>query len=505
MSSLTTTYSRALVGMNTPLVSIETHLSKGLPSFTMVGLPETTVKESRDRVRSAILNSEFEFLPKRIIVNLAPADLPKESGRLDLAIAIGILVSSGQLRSDKLERYEFFGELSLSGALRPVLGILPIAMACKKTGRALIIPKENLDEAALVKDLTIYSASSLLEVFEHLSGAKSLPKMTPNKKVTSKHYSLDMKDVIGQTQARRALEIAAAGAHSLLMQGPPGTGKTMLASRLPSLLPEMTEEEAIESAAITSISSQGFKSLQWANRPFRSPHHSASSVALVGGGNPPKPGEISLAHHGVLFLDELTEFSRHVLESLREPLESGSVTISRAARQCQFPANFQLIAAMNPCPCGYLGDPDNTCKCSPDQIQRYHHKISGPLLDRIDLHIQVPRIPTTALTMYQTNETSEASYSIRERIEKSKQMQITRKQSINANLNQAQIKQYCSLNTEGRTLIEAAIKTLKLSARGYHKTLKVARTIADLDQSENIESKHLSEALGYRSKGLDFL
>jgi len=498
--SLTTLYSRALLGINTPLVTIETHLANGFPCFTMVGLPEAAVRESRDRVRSALSNTQCDFPVKRITVNLAPADLPKSGGRFDLAVAIGILSASGQLPVHELLQYEFLGELALSGELRPVTGILPVAIACKQTNRALIIPQKNAEEAALISGLTIYAANHLTDVFAHLTKKKPLAPIElsfPAEKYTS---TLDMKDIIGQKQARRALEISAAGGHSLLMQGPPGTGKTMLASRLPSILPEMTEEESLEAAAIASISLRGFKSKQWATRPFRSPHHSASSVALAGGGNPPRPGEISLAHQGVLFLDELPEFSRAVLETLREPLESGAITISRAAIQTDFPANFQLIAAMNPCPCGYLGDTEQPCQCSTDQIQRYHHKISGPLLERIDLHIQVPRIPTRLLTT-QTKETrNESSHLIRQRTKAARARQLARASIYNAKLNQKQLQQFCILDKLSQKLIETAIERLHLSARAYHKTLKVARTIADLDQQDAIHASHLSEALSYRAR-----
>ena len=395
--SLAIVVSRAQEGINAPEVSVEVHLANGLPSLSIVGLPETAVKESKDRVRAALLTSHFSFPAKRITVNLAPADLPKEGGRFDLPIALGILAASRQLPIEPLKDYEFVGELGLSGDLRPIRGVLPVALHCVRAGRHLVVPQDNADEASLPKGSQVYPAQHLLDVCGHLTGRKPIDVYHRIEGVPDEDHDLDLADVRGQHRAKRALEIAAAGAHNLLMIGPPGTGKTMLASRLATILPPMSEEEAIESAAVLSISQWGFSTKDWLKRPFRAPHHTSSGVALVGGGSHPRPGEISLAHHGVLFLDELTEFDRRVLEVLREPLESGCITISRAARQAEFPANFQLIAAMNPCPQGYDCDFRGNCQCSPEQQRRYRSRLSAPLLDRIDLHIDVPRVPRETL------------------------------------------------------------------------------------------------------------
>ena len=390
--SLAVVYSRAQLGVHAPLVSVEVHLSNGLPSLSIVGLPETAVRESKDRVRSALMNSGFEFPAKRITINLAPADLPKQGGRYDLAIALGILAASAQIPHPALGDHEFVAELALSGTIRPVQGILPCAIGAIGSGRHLVCAGNNGAEAALADPQSILVANHLLQVCEHLHGQTCLATATP--KVDTSHTAApDLRDVRGQQLARRALEIAAAGSHNLLLIGPPGTGKTLLASRLPGLLPALQDQEALEVAALTSIGRGGFEVSQWKRRPFRAPHHTASAAALAGGGSDPRPGEISLAHHGVLFLDELPEFKRHALEVLREPLETGRITLSRAARQVEFPAQFQLLAAMNPCPCGYHGDPEGLCRCTTDQLARYRGRISGPLLDRIDLQIEMPRIP----------------------------------------------------------------------------------------------------------------
>lgn len=495
--SLAIALSRALVGVDARLVHVEVHLANGLPAFSIVGLPELAVRESKDRVRAAIINSHFEFPLKRITVNLAPADLPKEGSHFDLAIAVGILAASSQIPADALTAHEFIGELALSGRLRTASGSLPIAVQTTRDHRSLILPAVNADEAALIAKAIILPASHLLEVCGHLSG--SVPITTHTRTIQTTHsaeyITEDMADVKGQQQAKRALEIAAAGQHNLLMYGPPGTGKTMLASRLPGILPPMTEAEAMESAAIASISNEGFNYHQWGLRPFRSPHHTASSVALVGGGSFPRPGEISLAHNGVLFLDELPEYDRKVLEVLREPLEKGHIIISRAARQSAFPARFQLIAAMNPCPCGYLGDRSRECRCTPEQIRRYKTRLSGPLLDRIDLHIHVPRITHTELKQAPT----ELSTAIRERVIHCREKQIQRTGLANAQLNNRQIETYCQPDATGQTILNEAIHKLGLSARAYHRILKVARTIADLTNMDQINTHHISEAISFRS------
>ena len=492
--SLAVFYSRALAGMEAPLVTVEVHLANGLPMFTIVGLPEAEVKESKDRVRAALLNARFEFPARRITVNLAPADLPKESGRFDLPIALGILVASGQIPGDKLKHYEFAGELALTGDLRPIRGALAMTFKAHGDGRAFVLPTASATEAALVTDATVLGAKSLLQVCAHLADREKIPAFEGVATVRVVHYP-DMSEVKGQGQAKRAMEIAAAGRHSVLMMGPPGTGKTMLAARFPGILPAMTDAEALEAAAVQSLSPGGFKVENWKKRNFRSPHHTASGVALVGGGSNPRPGEISLAHQGVLFLDELPEFERNVLEVLREPLESGRITISRAARQADFPAEFQLIAAMNPCPCGYLGHFMNKCRCTPDQISRYRSKISGPLLDRIDLQIEVPAVPQLELVKAAKGEGSEA---IRERVERAFQMQLKRQGKPNAKLAVKEIDEICKPDAAGEELLKSAIQRIGLSARAYHRVLKVARTIADLAGSENISGGHIAEAIQYR-------
>jgi len=495
--SLAVVYSRAQTGIDAPLVTVEVHLSNGLPGLSIVGLPETAVKESKDRVRGAILNSRFEFPARRITVNLAPADLPKEGGRFDLSIAIGILAASGQIPKDKLTQYEFIGELALSGELRAVKGVLPAAMKARKASRSLFVAMNNADEAGLVSEVNIYGALHLLDVCAHITSQRLLEIHIAENHNLQSETDLDLADVKGQHNAKRALEIAAAGGHSLIMIGPPGTGKTMLASRLPGILPTMSEQEALEAAAIASISDYGFSFKHWCKRNFRNPHHTASAVALVGGGSNPRPGEISLAHNGVLFLDELPEFDRKVLEVLREPLESGRITISRAARQAEFPARFQLIAAMNPCPCGYHGHANGRCHCTADQIQRYRNKISGPLLDRIDIHIEVPHVPRQIMQLAD-NEPAHDSKTVRGRVEDARVLQMLRSKKCNAQLTNRELEQVCRLTTRDMTLLDQAIDRFGLSSRAYHRILKVARTIADLEQRNSIQTHHLTEAINYR-------
>ncbi|WP_299580492.1 YifB family Mg chelatase-like AAA ATPase [uncultured Microbulbifer sp.] len=486
--SLSVTYTRAQLGVSAPLVTVETHLANGLPAFHIVGLPEAAVRESRDRVRSALVNSHFEFPQRRITVNLAPADLPKEGGRYDLAIAIGILTASGQVPTGPLDRYEFLGELALTGALRQVSGALPAAIASAAAKRKLVVPRENGSEAALAGS-EVGSARSLLEVCAELHGREKLPRAEQQAEQAIT-YCADLADVRGQLKARRALEVAAAGGHNLLFYGPPGTGKTMLASRLPGILPALTTSESIEVAAV--YSSAGLPHQR--QRPFRAPHHSASPTALVGGGSTPRPGEISLAHRGVLFLDEMPEFPRHALEILREPLENGEVRISRARAQVTFPARFQLVAAMNPCPCGYLGEP--RCRCTPDQIDRYRNKLSGPLLDRIDMQVEVGAMSAVQL---QDTPAGESSECVRERVCGARQQQMQRQGTINSLLKGVELEKYCVLGDREKLLLRQSAEKLGLSARSYHRVLKVARTLADLAKLEKIGTAQIAEALAYRN------
>ncbi|MGH8476856.1 MAG: YifB family Mg chelatase-like AAA ATPase [Methylococcales bacterium] len=495
--SLAIVYSRAREGIDAPLVTVEVHISNGLPSLSIVGLPETAVKESKDRVRGALLNSRFEFPTRRITINLAPADLPKEGGRFDLAIAIGILAASGQVDKKAARQYEYIGELSLAGDLRPVNGVLAVALQCAQSGRELVLPVPNAMEASLVEKCRIIAAAHLLEVCAHINRKQLIARYQPEAIPAKTQAIGDFADVHGHFQVKRTLEVAAVGGHNLLMLGPPGTGKSMLASRFPSILPILNDEQALETAAVASISEAGFDPALWKIPPFRAPHHTASSAALVGGGSNPKPGEISLAHNGTLFLDELPEFDRKVLEVLREPLESGAITISRAAHQACFPARFQLIAAMNPCPCGYLGDPSGRCHCTSEQVNRYRSRISGPLLDRIDMHVEVPRVSHEILRNGSPGG-EEPSARIRVRVTQARNRALERCGRANASLSVTQVKKFCRPSDAGHDLIEQAMNRFGLSHRAYHRILKVARSIADLAGSETIEVKHVSEAIGYR-------
>ncbi|MDX9698777.1 MAG: YifB family Mg chelatase-like AAA ATPase [Rhodocyclaceae bacterium] len=492
--SLALIRTRALAGLEAPEVTVEVHLANGLPAFNLVGLADTEVREARDRVRAAIVTSQFEFPQRRITVNLAPADLPKEGGRFDLPIALGILIASGQVDGAALADCEFAGELSLNGQLRSVRGALAMALAAARDGRTLVLPQDNADEAALATHGTLLAAGSLLQVVAHLNGhAPMVPHVATPGSVPGLSLP-DLLDVKGQALARRALEVAAAGQHSLLLFGPPGTGKSMLAQRLPGLLPDMSEREAIESASIQSIEGC-FDLRHWRQRPFRSPHHSASAPALVGGGANPRPGEISLAHNGVLFLDELPEFERRVLEALREPLETGRITISRARRRSEYPARFQLVAAMNPCPCGYLGAPGDRCRCSAEQVRRYRGKLSGPLLDRMDIVVEVPLIDPLAL---QARPQGESSATVRARVATAWARQRARQQGPNSQLDAAGVQAWCTPVPAGQTLLAQAVERLQLSARAYHRILKVARTIADLGGADEIGTPHVAEAIQYR-------
>lgn len=507
--SLALVQSRALLGLQAPAVTVEVHLANGLPSFTLVGLAEVEVKEARERVRSALQNAGLEFPHnKRITVNLAPADLPKDSGRFDLPIALGILAASGQVDGGRLQGYEFAGELSLSGELRPVRGALATSLALQAQGvdAQLVLPPGSAEEAALVPDARVVRARHLLDVVRAFlppgsvsgddaqAGGDAGWSRLEARPLTPSTQGPDMADVKGQAGAKRALEIAAAGGHSVLMAGPPGSGKSMLALRFAGLLPAMTVQEALESAAIASLAGR-FAPERWGQRPTGSPHHTASAVALVGGGSPPRPGEISLAHHGVLFLDELPEFPRAALEALREPLETGHITISRAAQRADFPARFQMIAAMNPCPCGFLGSTQRACRCTPDQVSRYQARLSGPLMDRIDLHVEVPALPAEQLVHAPAGESTAA---IRARVEQARQRALARQGKPNQALQGQEIDAQVQLQDAAATFLHTAATRLGWSARSTHRALKVARTIADLAGAPTTEVAHVAEAVQYR-------
>ncbi|WP_435928302.1 YifB family Mg chelatase-like AAA ATPase [Dryocola sp. BD613] len=485
---------RAALGIAAPLVTVEVHLSQGLPGLTLVGLPETTVREARDRVRSAIINSGYTFPAKKITINLAPADLPKEGGRYDLPIALALLAASEQLATDKLGQYEFVGELALTGALRGVPGAISSAMEALKAGRNIIVAEENASELGLIRQQGCLVANHLTQVCAFLENKGEL--ITPEaQQERQAENGPDLNEIIGQPQGKRALEITASGGHNLLLIGPPGTGKTMLASRLITLLPSLSDEEALESAAILSLVNPHDLHKKWHQRPFRAPHHSASLTSLVGGGGIPRPGEISLAHNGVLFLDELPEFERRVLDALREPIESGEIHISRARAKIIYPARFQLLAAMNPSPTGHYQGKHN--RCTPEQTLRYLSRLSGPFLDRFDLSVEIPLPPAGILS--KPVQQSESSTDIRTRVLQTQQRQFLRQNKLNVRLDNHEMRQHCAIEQQDAIWLEEALVKLGLSIRAWQRLLKVARTIADMQQHEKIRREHLLEALSYRA------
>ncbi|MCO5106052.1 MAG: YifB family Mg chelatase-like AAA ATPase [Burkholderiaceae bacterium] len=492
--SVSVVRSRALLGLDAPEVRVEVHVGNGLPAFHIVGLPEAEVRESRDRVRAALLHAGFDFPNRRLTVNLAPADLPKESGRFDLPIAVGILAASGQVPAEPLDALELVGELSLTGTIRPIRGALAMALAVARAERprTLLLPAANGAEAALVDDARLLGALDLAGVAAHLMGASPLERIAPASCPPAPHGDGDFADVKGQAAAKRALEIAAAGFHNLLMIGPPGAGKSLLAQRLPTIQPPLTRDEALETAALAGLAGR-FTPADWGRRPFRAPHHGASAAAIVGGGANPRPGEASLAHHGVLFLDELPEFSRAVLEALREPLETGRIGVARAARQVEFPARFQLVAAMNPCPCGFLGS--ERCRCTPEQVRRYQARLSGPLLDRIDMLLTVQPVDESTLMRRADGEPSRA---IAERVSRARERQLARQGKPNASLGPPEIDRHCALDEDAAALLRRVAQRQHWSSRALHRVHKLARTIADLVGDDPIRTRHAAEAVAYR-------